>query len=116
MSRTAIARANAAALDRGDDAAAVALLAEDVEVVLPGRSIRGRATWIELRAQRESPQHLEERVEGADFVETESGATMRGTLVQRWVETGEIANRQDLCVEFTIVDALITRLEMHAGS
>jgi hypothetical protein len=42
-------------------------------------------------------------------------ATMQGKLVQHWVESGKIANEQELSVDFTIVDGLITRIEMLPG-
>jgi hypothetical protein len=111
MSAVDVARAYADALDRGDDAAAAELMAEDVELVLPHRSVRGRDTWLELRAQQGTPEHMEERVRDAEFVETTGGVEMRATLVQSWVESGEVANEQPLHVRFAIADDRIGRIE-----
>jgi hypothetical protein len=115
MTGTALARVYADALDRGDDAAAAALMSDEIEIVFGARSIRGRESWLAGRSQRESPAHLDERLENPEFVETPSGVTIRGTLVQRWAETGEIANEQALRAELTIENGLITRLEMFPG-
>jgi hypothetical protein len=40
---------------------------------------------------------------------------MTGRLVQRWAETGEVANEQALRVRFWVAGGLISRLEFVPG-
>ncbi|MBA2740726.1 MAG: nuclear transport factor 2 family protein [Actinobacteria bacterium] len=115
MRSTDVARAYADALDRSDDEAAADLMTEDVELVFAHGSIRGRAAWLEMRAQRTPPEHLEENVEDAEYVETSEGTEMRARLVQRWIESGEVASEQPLRVGFVIVDGLISSIEFAPG-
>ncbi len=111
MSGIAVARAFAEALDRRDDTAAAELMAEDVELVFAHGSLRGRDAWLEMRSRQSAPEHLDEHVEDAEFVETDAGAEMRARLVQRWIEGGDVASEQALRVDFVVADELITRIE-----
>jgi ketosteroid isomerase-like protein len=112
---TATAQGFADALDLGDTEAAAALLAEDVELVYPGETVRGRDTWREARAAR-ADGSLTERVEDADFSESGDTVEMTARMVQRWAETGDLAHEQPVLVRFRIVDGLIARLEFLPGS
>jgi hypothetical protein len=47
----------------------------------------------------------------AEFAATEDGAVMTARLVQRWIESGEVANEQALRVGFVISDGRISRIE-----
>ncbi len=115
MTGIAVARSFADALNRRDDAAAAALMAEDVEVAFAHGTIRGRAAWLEMRAKQEPPTHMGESVEDASFTGTDEGVEMRARLVQRWLESGEVAGEQPLRVGFTIADELIRRIEFAPG-
>lgn len=106
-----VARRFADALDRGDTDAAAILLAEDAELVFPGTTLRGREAWRQARAGQGQPEHMTESVEDAVFSESDGIVEMSARLVQRWVETGEVANEQALRVRFSIDAALISRLE-----
>jgi hypothetical protein len=115
VSSVALARAFADALNGHDDSAAANLMAEDVELVFAHGSIQGRQAWLDMRARRPAPEHMEERVEDAEFTETETGAEMEARLVQRWIESGEVAGEQPLRVAFTTADGAINRIEFLAG-
>ena len=112
---TEVARRFADALDSGDSAAAAMLLAEDAELAFPGATLRGRATWLEARAGQAPTEHLTESVEDATFVESDRRVEMKARLVQRWVESGEIAHEQPVLVVFEVADGLICRLEFLPG-
>jgi ketosteroid isomerase-like protein len=111
-----VARRFAAALGRGDADAAALLLADDAELVFPGATVRGREAWRQARAgPAQSEQHLAESVEDAVFIESGETVEMTGRLVQRWAETGEVANEQALRVRFWVAGGLISRLEFVPG-
>lgn len=111
-----VARRFAQALGRGDTDAAALLLADDAELVFPGTTVRGREAWRQARAgQGQTEQHLTESVEDAVFTESDSTVEMSARLVQRWAETGEIANEQALRVRFRVAGGLISRLEFIPG-
>jgi SnoaL-like domain len=106
-----VARRFARALDEGDDEAAAELLADDAELVYPGETVRGRAAWKQGRAAQERPSGLSEHVEGATFIESGSAVEMTARLIQRWMESGDVANEHPILVRFEVVDAAIQRLE-----
>jgi ketosteroid isomerase-like protein len=110
-----VARRFAQALDRGDTDAAALLLADDAELVFPGATVRGRDAWRQARACRDQPEHLSEGVEEAVFTESGETVEMAARLVQRWAETGEIANEGPLRVRFRVTGGLISRLEFVPG-
>lgn len=114
MSDAALARAYAGAVDRGADDAAAALLAEDVELVFPHGSLRGRDAWLELRARRGLPS-ISTSTSRPPTSPTPQPVRRCEEGSQRWIETGEIANEQELRVECAIADGLITRIEMFPG-
>lgn len=98
---------------RHDDASA--LLAEDVEVVFHGARLQGREVWLESRRRHPPSEHLREEVEVDELSETSGGVDVSGRMVQRWVESGELAGEQPVRIVFTIADGLIGRLEFAAG-
>ena len=65
-----------------------------------------------MRPERLPAEHVTECVQDADVVETDEGAEARGTLVQRWIESGEAAAEQPVRVAFAIADGLISRIEL----
>ena len=69
-----------------------------------------------MRARQAPPEHMNESVEDAEFTETDAGIEMSARLVQRWLESGEVAGEQPLRVGFTIADGLIGRIEFVPGS
>lgn len=95
---------------RHDDAAA--LLTEDVEVVFHGARLQGREAWLESRTRHPPPEHLREEVAIDELSETPDGAEVSGRMVQRWVESGEVAGEQPVRIVVTVVDGLIARLEL----
>ncbi len=111
-----VARGFAEALDRGDTDAAALLLADDAELVFPGTTLRGREAWRQARAGQGQPEHMTESVEDAVFTESGETVEMTARLVQRWAESGEIANEQALCVRFRLAGGLISRLEFVPGA
>ncbi len=110
-----VARRFAQALERRDTDAAALLLAEDAELVFPGTTVRGREAWRQARAGQGQPEHLTESVEDTVFTESDETVEMTARLVQRWAESGEIANEQALRVRFRIAGGLIARLEFVPG-
>jgi hypothetical protein len=111
----AIAEAFTDGMNRRDHEAAAALLDDDVEVVLPGGSLRGRAAWLESRQQQPPPDELSEEVVADELTPTDGGVELRGRLVQRWVESGDVAHKMPVLIVFAIEDGLISRLELRPG-
>ena len=107
----AIARAYTDAVNRRAYAEAAELLAEDVELIFPGGRLAGREAWLESRA-RQQPAGLTEEVAADDVTESNDGAELNGRLVQRWVESGEVASEMPIRIAFTVADGAITRLEL----
>jgi hypothetical protein len=99
---------------RHDDAAA--FLAEDVEVVFHGALLQGRAVWLQSRRRHRPSEHLREEVEVDELSETSGGVDVSGRMVQRWIESGELAGEQPVRIVFTIADGSIGRLEFAAGT
>ncbi len=58
---------------------------------------------------------MTESVEDAAFSESDETVEMTARLAQRWVENGEIAKEQALCVRFQVAGGLISRLEFVPG-
>ena len=111
----AIVRAFTDAMNRRDHEAAAAMLNDDVEAVLPGGSLRGRAAWLESRRQQPPPEELSEEVVADELTPTVDGVALRGRLVQRWVESGEVAHEMPVLIVLAIEDGLISRLELRPG-
>jgi hypothetical protein len=106
-----IARAFIRAVNEGRHDDAAALLAEDVELVFHGARLRGRDAWLESRRRQPPSEHLREEVAIDDLRETPDGAEVSGRMVQRWVESGEVASEQPLRIMFSVGDGLICRIE-----
>ena len=102
-------------MNRQKHADAARLLAEDVELVFPGSRLKGREAWLDSRERQHPPEHLVEEVVADQVTETAQGAELTGRVIQRWVETGEMASELPLRIEFTITDGLIGRLEFRPG-
>jgi hypothetical protein len=108
----AVARLFAEALNAGDNDAAALLLAEDAELVYPGRTVHGRTAWVEARKDQAAPSGLTESVADAVFTETDGGGVeMTARLVQQWAESGEVAHEQPVRVLFDVNSGAISRLE-----
>jgi hypothetical protein len=105
-----------AAMNRGAHEEASRLLADDVELVFPGTRLQGRDAWLESRRRQQPPEHLVEHVEPDTVSATTEGAEVSGRLVQRWVETDEVAGELPVRISFAVAGGLITRLEFMPGS
>lgn len=112
---SAVARAFAAAIDRGDDAAAAELMHPDVEVVFPARRVIGREAWLTGRRSQPRDPHLEERFEDVVAQPVKGGVELAGRLVQRWTESGETAHEQPFRVLLLIEGGLVHRFELLPG-
>jgi ketosteroid isomerase-like protein len=110
-----VARRFAQALDREDTEAAAFLHSDDAELVFPGTTLRGREAWRQARVGQGQPEHLTESVEDAVFTESDETVGMTARLVQRWAETGEIANEPALLVRVRVDGGLISRLAFVPG-
>ena len=80
--------------------------------MLPGARLEGRRAWLESRRRQQPPEHLAEAVEADTVTVTADGIEVTGRLVQRWVETGEVANEMRVRIAFVIDGGLIRRLEL----
>jgi len=98
---------------RHDDASA--FLAEDVEVVFHGAWLHGREVWLRSRRRHPPSEHLREELEVDELSETSDGVDVSGRMVQRWIESGELAGEQPVRIVFTIIDGSIGRLEFAVG-
>lgn len=107
----AVARRFAEALNAGDNDAAALLLAEDAELVYPGRTMHGRAAWVAARKDQATPSGVTESVIDAVFNETDGSVEMSARLVQQWTESGEVAHEQPIRVRFDVNSGAISRLE-----
>ena len=99
------------ALARDDFDAAAALLAEDVEVTTPKRTIRGldevRASWEDSRGY----DHLEVELEPAPLEAAGDGRVVsENRQVFRWKDGGEYAYDRRLSVEYRVRDGKIELL------
>ncbi len=112
----AIARAFIDAINRREHEEAARHLADDAEIVLPGARLEGRSAWLESRRRQQPPEHLAEAVETDTLSVTADGIEVTGRLVQRWVETGELANEVPVRIGFAIGGGLIQRLELRPQS
>jgi hypothetical protein len=110
-----IARAFIDAVNDGMHDDASAFLAEDVEFVFHGARLQGREAWLESRRRHPPPEHLREEVEVDVLSETSDGVDVSGRMVQRWLESGEVAGEQPVRIVFTVTDGLIGRVEFAAG-
>jgi hypothetical protein len=110
-----IARAFVDAVNDGRHDDAAALLDDDVEVVFPGARLRGRDAWLESRRRQSAPEHLHEDVAIDDLRETADGAELSGRMIQRWTESGEVANELPVRIVFSVDGGLIRRLEVAAA-
>jgi hypothetical protein len=108
----AIARGFIDAMNRREHEEAARSLAEDAEIMLPGARLEGRPAWLESRRRQQPPEHLAEAVEADTVTVTADGIEVTGRLVQRWVETGEVANEMRVRIAFVIDGGLIRRLEL----
>ena len=108
----AIANGFIDAMNRREHEAAARSLAEHAEIVLPGARLEGRMAWLESRRRQQPPEHLAEAVEADTVTATADGIEVTGRLVQRWVETGEVANEMGVRIAFAIDGTLIQRLEL----
>lgn len=106
-----VARAFTEAVNDGRHDDAAALLAEHVEFVFPGARLQGREAWLESRKRQLPPEHLREDVAIDELRDTSDGAEISGRMIQRWVETGEVANELPVRIVFDVADGLIVRLE-----
>ena len=77
--------------------------------------LKGRDAWLESRNRQQRPEHLVEEVAADQVTEAAQGVELTGRVIQRWVETGEVASELPLRIEFTITDGLIRRLEFLPG-
>lgn len=111
----AVARAFTEAVNLREHERAAQLLAEDVVVVMPGGTLQGRDAWLESRRRQGPPEHLAESVEADELSETASGAELTGRLVQRWVESGDVANELPVRISYAVAGGAITRIELHPG-
>jgi len=102
------------AMSDGDGDAVERLVAPDVVLVLGPHEIDGAA---EVRRMAEEIAPLEMRIEPEAVEEAAGGAVVRGRRVQRWRETGEIANEDEVDVTCTYGDdGRIVRVELRAGA
>ena len=97
--------------ERTDEAAA--LLTEDVEVVFPQGTVRGRDEWKSRRGGGD--EHTHEQVVAGGYEETPGGIELAGRYVVLWKESGEVAREQPVRIRFELVDGLIARLEFLPG-
>lgn len=107
-----IARAFTDAVNAYEHEAAAALLAEDAEVVSPGGTALSREAWLESRRGQEPRGELSEEVVADELISTGGGVELRGRLVQRWTESGEVADELPVRIAFAIDDGVITHLEL----
>ena len=102
------------AMSDGDGDAVERLVAPDVVLVLGPHEIDGAA---EVRRMAEEIAPLEMRIEPEAVEEAAGGAVVRGRRVQRWRETGEIANQDEVDITCTYGDdGRIVRVELRAGA
>jgi hypothetical protein len=105
------------AMNRQEHEEAAELLAPDVVLVFPGgRRLDGREAWLESRRGQQPPEHLSEEVVADTVSETPGGAEIDGRLVQRWVESGELANELPVRISFVVEGGLISRLDFLPGA
>jgi hypothetical protein len=107
-----MARAFTEAVNDGRHDDAAALLADDVEVVFRGARLQGRQVWLESRKRQSTAEHLREEVAIDELRSTSDGAELSGRMVQRWVESGEVANELHVRIAFSVAGGLIGRLEI----
>jgi len=103
-------------MNEGRHEEAAALLADDVELVFPGARLQGREVWLESRRRQSPPEHLREEVAIDELRETADGAEVAGRMVQRWVESGEVANETPVRIVFAVDGGSIRRLELRPES
>ena len=102
------------AMSDGDGDTVERLVAPDVVLVLGPHEIGGAA---EVRRMAEEIAPLEMRIEPEAVEEAAGGAVVRGRRVQRWRETGEIANQVEVDITCTYgADGRIVRVELRAGA
>ena len=108
-----LARRFVDALNAENSEEAAALLAEDVEVVFPQGTVRGRDEWKSRRSGGD--EHLQEHVRASDYQEIAGGVDLVGHYVVVWTESGEVAREQPVRIRFELADGLISRLEFLPG-
>ena len=69
------------------------MLNDDVEVITPGGTQRGRDAWLESRTQQPPESDLSEEVVADELTPAADSVALRGRLVQRWVGSGEMHTR-----------------------
>jgi hypothetical protein len=100
------------AMNRCDHEEAAQLLSEDAEIALPGGVLHGRQAWLDSRRRQPPPDQLTEAVEVDGVSQTTDSTDVSGRLVQRWRETGEVANEMPVRIALVIDGGLIRRLEL----
>ena len=115
-SATNVVRTFTDAVNRRDHDAAAKLLARSAEVVGPGGTLVGRDAWLDSRRQQPPPRDLTEEVAVDELAESDDGVELRGRLVQRWTESGEVADEMPVRISFTLEGGSISRLEMRPGA
>ena len=100
------------AMSDGDGDTVERLVAPDVVLVLGPHEVEGAA---ELRRMAEEVAPLEMRIEPEAVEEAAGGAVVHGRRVQRWRETGEIADEVNVACTYG-EDGRIVRVELRAGA
>ena len=101
------------AAESGDREAVYPLLAPDVELVTPKRTLRGIDEIREELTWGSPPDKLDLEFEAGDWVDLGDGRVACDVhQVYRWKETGEVSYERDRRIELTIGDGKISRYEM----
>jgi Domain of unknown function (DUF4440) len=100
------------AMNRCDHEEAAQLLSEDAEIALPSGMLHGRQAWLDSRRRQPPPDQLTEAVEVDSVSQTTGSTEVSARLVQRWLETGEVANEMPVRIALVIEGDLVRRLEL----
>jgi len=106
-------RAAGASLETGDREPVYALLAEDVEWVVPMRTLQGIDEVRKELIWGLPPENLDAEVELGELDDLGEGRVVCNVReVYRWKQTGEFAHARLRRIELTIRDGKISRWEM----
>ena len=101
------------AAESGDREAVYPLLAPDVELVTPKRTLRGIDEIREELTWGSPPENLDLEFQAGEWVDLDDrGVACDVHEIYRWKETGEVSYERDRRIELTIGDGKISRYEM----
>ena len=98
-----------------DFEAAEKLLAPDVEIVTPRRSLRGIAACRQVLQKASGDEQFAVEQAEPEFEEIEGDVIARTHEIARWRETGEVAYERDFALRLTLDDERLVRIVVMPG-